>query len=116
MILARTTLAKIFTGVALILTTPLQASAADWQYCLSPSSASHKVYMSNAFPARGVPYDADDVFEHILNAAGLRHDVVQCPRADDQPSIVAMQQYATVFNREIGNVVVRVPLDWTRWR
>ena len=90
------------------------ALAADWQYCLAPSHAEHKVYISATFPVRGVLADADDAFERMLDKAGLRHDDVQCPRADDERSIVLMQQYAISFNQENGNTIVHLPFEETR--
>lgn len=53
--------------------------------------------MSATFPVRGVLGDADSAFEQMLEQAGLPHDDVQCPRADDERSIVLMLQYAIRF-------------------
>jgi hypothetical protein len=50
----------------------------------------------------------------MLDQAGLRHDVVQCPRADDERSIVMMQQYAISFSHGNGNTIVHLPLEKTR--
>jgi len=105
------TLAKFSAGLALTLAALQPASAADWQYCLAPSHAEHKVYMSAVFPVRGSLDDADSAFELMLDQAGLRHDVVQCPRADDEQSILAMQQYAISFNQHAGNTIVHLPLE-----
>ena len=107
-------LTKIFLGVALIATSSQAALATDWQYCLAPSQADHKTYMSGIFRARGTVYDADNAFEQMLNQGGLRHDVVQCPRADDERSIITMQQYAISFNRGNGNTIVHLPLEKMR--
>ena len=93
-------LTRYFAGLALIAASSQAALATDWQYCLAPSQAEHKIYMSGAFPVRGSLDDADSAFELMLDQAGLRHDVVQCPRADDERSIGAMEQYAISFNRE----------------
>jgi hypothetical protein len=112
--LFRTSLTKSLTGLALIAASSQAALAADWQYCLSPSHAEHKVYISSTFPVRGVLADADDAFERMLDQAGLRHDDVQCPRADDERSIVLMQQYAISFNQENGNTIVHLPFEETR--
>jgi hypothetical protein len=90
------------------------AMAADWQYCLAPSHAEHKIYMSSTFPVLGVLADADDAFERMLDQAGLRHDDVQCPRADDERSILLMLQYAINFNQENGNTIVHLPFEKTR--
>ena len=107
-------LTKLFTGFALIAASSQAALAADWQYCLAPSQAEHKVYMSDPFPVRGTLEDADTAFEQMLDLAGLRHDVVQCPRADDERSIVMMQQYAISFSHGTGNTIVHLPLEKMR--
>jgi hypothetical protein len=112
--LFRTSLTKSIAGLALIAASPQMALATDWQYCLAPSHAEHKVYMSATFPVRGVLADADDAFERMLDKAGLRHDDVQCPRADDERLIVSMQQYAISFNQENGNTIVHLPFEKAR--
>ena len=50
--------------------------------------------------------EADSTFEQMLDKARLRHDDVQCPRADDERSIAMMLQYAIRLNQENGNTVV----------
>src|SRR5665213_2709633 len=107
-------LTKLFAGFALIAASSQAALATDWQYCLAPSQAEHKVYMSDPFPVRGTLEDADTAFEQTLDLAGLRHDVVQCPRADDERSIEMMQQDAISFSHGNGNTVVYLPLGKTR--
>ena len=107
-------LTKISAAFALIAANSQTALATDWQYCLAPSQAEHKIYMSGAFPVRGALYDADSAFELMLDQAGLRHDVVQCPRADDERSIEMMQQYAISFSHGNGNTIVHLPLEKTR--
>ncbi len=107
-------LTKLFAGLALIAASSQTALATDWQYCLAPSQAEHKIYMSGAFPVRGALDDADSAFEWMLDRAGLRHDVVQCPRADDERSIMMMEQYAISFNQGNGNTIVHLPLEKTR--
>jgi hypothetical protein len=109
-----TMLTKIFVGLALMMASSQVALATDWQYCLAPSHAEHKVYITGTFPVRGVLGDADGVFERMLDKAGLRHDDVQCPRADDERSIVMMMQYAISFNQEIGNTIIHLPLEKAR--
>jgi hypothetical protein len=105
---------RIFAGLALTAASSQMATAIDWQYCLAPSQAEHKVYMTGAFPVRGSLDDADNDFEQMLDQAGLRHDVVQCPRADDEHSIVTMEQYAISFNQKVGNIIVRLRIDQMR--
>jgi hypothetical protein len=107
-------LTKLFAGFALIAASSHAALATDWQYCVAPSEAEHKVYMSDTFPVRGTLDDADTAFELMLDQAGLRHDIVQCPRADDERSIVMMQQYAISFSHGNGNTIVHLPLEKTR--
>lgn len=102
---------RIFAGLALTAAGSQMAMATDWQYCLAPSEAEHKIYMSGAFPVRGSLDDADNDFEQMLDQAGLRHDVVQCPRADDERSIAAMEQYAISFNQKLGNTIIHLPFE-----
>ncbi len=106
-------LANIVFVLALL--TALQPTlAADWQYCLAPSHAEHKVYISATFPILGAVGDADSAFERTLDKAGLHHDDVQCPRADDERSIAMMLQYAIRFNQENGNTIIHLPLEKAR--
>jgi hypothetical protein len=107
-------LTKIFAGLALIAASSQTALATNWQYCLAPSQAEHRIYMSGAFPVRGAFDDADSAFEWMLDQAGLRHDVVHCPRADDERSIMMMEQYAISFNQGISNTIVHLPSEKTR--
>ena len=72
------------------------------------------MYMSGWIQVRGALHNADSAFERVLDQAGLRHDDVQCPRADDERSIAIMQQHAISFNQKMGNTIVRMPLVQTR--
>jgi hypothetical protein len=105
---------KIFVGLAAALALPYQALAGDWQYCLAPANAERKVYISAPFAASGSLAAAESAFEEMLDRAGLRHDDVQCPRADDERSIARMRQYAITTNRELGRTIVRLPLEAIR--
>ena len=107
-------LTRFFAGLALVAAGAQTVLASDWQYCLAPSQAEHKIYMSGAFAVRNSLNDADRAFEVMLNQAGLRHDVVQCPRAEDESSIAAMEQYAIGYNRKNGNTIVHIPLGERR--
>jgi hypothetical protein len=107
-------LTKSLAGLVLIAASSQTAFAADWKYCLAPSHAEHKVYMSATFPVRGALGDADSAFEQMLEQAGLPHDDVQCPRADDERSIVLMLQYAIRFNQNNGNTIIHLALEKTR--
>jgi hypothetical protein len=107
-------LTRILAAFALIAASAQAAFAEDWQYCLAPAHAEQKVYVSGAFPARGSLGDADGEFERMLDRAGLRHDDVQCPRADDAQAIASMRDHAIGLNRETGNTIVHLPLEKTR--
>lgn len=101
---------RIVGSLALMAASCQAALAADWQYCLAPSQAEHKVYMSEPFPWDGGPGGADSALDRALNRSGVRHDDVQCPRADDERSITAMRQQAINFNHLAGNEIVN--LNW----
>lgn len=103
----RALLATVFLTMTLL---PQQALAADWRYCLAPSHAEHKVYMSPPFPATLPMDDAESQFGGLLTASGLHFDDVQCPRGDGQTASLTMQQHAIVINRELGNKVIN--LSW----
>ena len=97
---------KTFTGLAIIIAVSHTAFAADWQYCLAPSDIEHKVYLSGVFTTREVSRNTDDSFNQILFQKGLRHDVVQCPRADSENIIMKMLQDAVAYNQRIGRQIV----------
>jgi len=101
---------KTLTGIVLMAVVSQTALAADWQYCLAPSHTEHKVYLSEPFPSRGAWGSPDSDLDRILNQSGVTHDDVQCPRADDESSIVVMRQEAISFNRMAGNAIVN--LNW----
>jgi hypothetical protein len=105
---------RIFVGLSLMAVSSQTIFAADWQYCLAPSHAEHKVYMSATFPMRGALGDSDGAFQRMLDIAGLRYDDIQCPRADDERSIVMMMQYAISLNKGNGNAIVHLPLEKMR--
>jgi len=90
-------LTKSLGALVLIAGCSQTALAADWQYCVAPSQTEHKIYVTRAFSERGALSDAIDALEQALDEAGLHHDAVQCPRADDEHSIVIMEQYAIGF-------------------
>ena len=104
-------LAKILTGFVLMMAMTQAALAVDWQYCLAPSHSEHKVYMSEIFLQREGLGSADSAFEKVLNQIGLHYDDIQCPRADDERSIVIMRQYAIRLNQEQGSKVIQLPLE-----
>jgi hypothetical protein len=102
---------RALLALALTLSIPQMAFAADWRYCLAPSHAERKVYVSPPFPATMPMDNAESQFGRRLAASGLRFDDVQCPRSDDETGALTMQQHAIVINRELGNQVINL-----RWK
>lgn len=105
---------RFVIGLAVVVASVQPTFAVDWQYCLAPSRADHKVYMSAAFPMRGALGSSDGAFQRLLDNAGFRYDDIQCPRADDERSIIMMMQYAIGLNRDNGNTIIRLPLEEAR--
>jgi hypothetical protein len=98
-------------ALALIALLPRTAVAADWRYCLAPSHAEHKVYVSPPFAATMSMDDAETQFGRTLSRSGLRFDDVQCPRSDAEAGALSMQQHAITVNRELGNAIINL-----RWK
>jgi hypothetical protein len=90
------------------------ASAAEWQYCLAPSNNEHKIYFSGAFATNAGPGNADSSFERALLQARLPHDEVQCPRADDEDSIIGMMKDAVKYNQSVGRKVIYMQWEPTK--
>jgi hypothetical protein len=88
-----------------------QALAEDWRYCLAPSHAERKVYISPPFPGTVSMDDAESQFGRTLSRSGLHFDDVQCPRSDNETGALTMQQHAISVNHELGNQVIDL-----RWR
>jgi hypothetical protein len=101
---------KTFAGLA-IMAVSQAALATDWQFCLAPSDIEHKVYMSGVLAPREVSRNTDDSFAQILFKKGLRHDVVECPRADSENAIMTMLRAAVAYNKRIGRQVVYLYWD-----
>ena len=81
-----------------------------WQYCLAPSLAEHKIYLSAPIPVSGIVASADAAFHEMLNKAGISHDEVQCPEAPNKRTLLFRQRYAIKLNEEIGNATIN--LNW----
>ncbi len=47
-------------------------------------------------------------FTQVLFKKGLRHDVVQCPRADSENAIMTMLRDTVAYNQRIGRQVVNL--------
>jgi hypothetical protein len=105
---------RFVIGVGVVVASAQPTLAADWQYCLAPSRADHKVYISARFPMRGALGSSDSAFQRMLDSAGLRYDDIQCPRAEDERSIVVMMQYAISLNKGNGNTIIHLPLEEMR--
>jgi hypothetical protein len=99
--------------IALALTLLLSriATAEDWRYCLAPSHADHKIYVSTPFPATMSMDAAESQFGRALTHSGLRYDDVQCPQSDSESGALAMQRHAMGINHEQGIQVID-----TRWK
>jgi hypothetical protein len=102
---------RALLALALTILIPQLAQAGDWRYCLAPSQAEHKIYMSPPFSATMPMDDAESQFGRTLSRSGLRFDDVQCPRSDNETAALTMQQHAIVTNRELGNDVINL-----RWK
>ncbi len=99
----------LFAGLVVVIVIPNAALADEWQYCIAPNHQEHTIYMSGTFRSLA-PGTADSSFEKVLNRTGLRYDVVQCPRADNETAIMDMMQYAVTYNKRGGNKIIYV--DW----
>jgi hypothetical protein len=84
------------------------ASATEWRYCLASAYKQNTIYFSAAFASNAGEESADSAFERKLGQAGLSHDSVQCPRADNETEIMEMFRYAIDYNQKIGNKIVYV--------
>lgn len=82
----------------------------DWQYCLAPSHAERKIYLSAPIPMTGSLGQADAAFHEMLNKAGIPHDEVQCPKAPNKRTLLFRQRNAIRLNDEIGNATI--DLNW----
>jgi len=87
------------------------ASAQEWRYCLAPSHAEHKIYISMPFAATMSMDAAESQFGRVLTRSGLRYDDVQCPQSDSESGALAMQRHAIGINHELGIQVIN-----TRWQ
>jgi hypothetical protein len=98
-------------ALALTVLIPQMAQAGDWRYCLAPSHAEHKIYISPPFPATISMDEAESQFGRTLSRSGLHFDDVQCPRSNGETAALTMQQHAIVLNRELGNQIINL-----RWK
>jgi hypothetical protein len=100
--------------IAIIVTTawllPRVALAGEWSYCLAPSDAQKRVYISAPFPIAKPAGEIESDFNRILSAMKIEHDDVQCPLAHDEAAAVIMREHAIRFNREFGREIIS--LTW----
>lgn len=101
-------------AVAAVMAASPAASARNWQYCLAPSEAGHRIYISTPFPMPSSLGTADHSFALMLDRRALTYDDIQCPIARDEVAIVAMREHAIDMNTEIGMTIVNVPLEAAR--
>jgi len=105
------TLTRVVACFALMMVIPRIALAGDWQYCLAPAHAEHKVYISAPFPEVGASGIADRRFKRRLEQIGIQYDDVQCPRAGDETAIMVMRRHAINLNKYFGNTVIAISSD-----
>ena len=84
---------------------------AAWQYCLAPSNADNKIYISAPFPKSASLHVNETAFAKKLLESKIQHGAVQCPNGVDEPSVLSMRQRAISFNQDRGNTIVT--LGWT---
>ena len=87
------------------------ASAHAWQYCLAPSFADHRLYVSTSFRARNPLRDADRAYAQVLTRARQHYSDIQCPAAEGRRRIADMRRHALHVNRALGMAIVPLPLD-----
>ncbi len=66
----------------------------EWQYCLAPLYAEHKMYLSTPIPSSAISDSADVTFDRTLKKNNIAHDEVQCPRAPNRPTLLFRRRYA----------------------
>ena len=86
------------------------AAIDGWQFCVAPSYAENKVYVSQLFPKNGTLIKTETAFGEMLSQSNVRHDNVQCPKNKDEQMIARMRQHAIAFNSKAGKAIIA--LDW----
>jgi len=95
--------------ILLLTCVDVRARAGDWSFCIAPDDAEHRIYMSQPFASGGAR--AEGGFDDMLARRHLRHDSVQCPRADDEDAAFAMRQHSAEVNRSWGRQVIDLRWD-----
>lgn len=78
----------------------------EWRYCLAPSYAERKVYVSSPIPSSAISESAEAAFDRTLRKDDIAHDEVQCPRAPNRPTLLFRQRDAVRWNQDNGNTIV----------
>jgi hypothetical protein len=79
--------------------------AAEWSYCIAPSDAQNRIYISKPFPISAAGA-AEPGFDTTLTEHRLAHDAVECARAEDEAAAIVMRQHAIDVNRKWGRQVI----------
>lgn len=101
---------RMLAVLIVLIATPRLAEATGWGYCLAPSHAQHRVYISQPFPLRGRDLVPDPEFAQMLRQDRIAHNDVQCPLTDSEARTVVMRRQALHYNRLAGNTIIR--LKW----
>ena len=101
-------MARIFALLLLAALTPQMAGAREWVYCVAPSHADHKLYMSRVFSSRKPAANAEAAFAAVLKQSFLRYTDVQCPWTRDEFSAQKMQRHTIAYNRELGVTIINM--------
>ena len=100
---------KAAITLALAMTVMQQtAYAAEWGYCVAPSDAQNRIYISPPFPVSVAGAD-EPGFGDALTGKRLQHDAVECARAENEAAAIIMRQHAIAVNREWGREVIDMP-------
>lgn len=95
--------------IALAMTALQQtAHAAEWGYCVAPSDAQNRIYISQPFPI-SAQSAAEPGFDNTLTEHRLAHDAVECARAENEAAAIIMREHAVSVNRGWGRKVVDMP-------
>jgi hypothetical protein len=89
-----------FASLAVLMSVALttQVYSAEWRYCLARVPVSHKLMLSRIGYTKLSIADAERAFSRVLDEAGIQHDAVLCPRADDEASLATAQAEAIKYN------------------
>jgi hypothetical protein len=78
------------------------AAASEWRYCLAAWEATHSIYVTMPFRADAGLVVLEDAYSAYLDAQGIRHEPVICPRAASEALALAARDEAIAYNRTRG--------------